>query len=75
MTTNDDPTTPNAETTPTLADALAIIVSAPLPALVAIRDALQVMRDHPAGQVVDDHHQRRPRPGWWRRRQRGKSSH
>lgn len=61
---------------PTLDACRAIIVSAPLQTLVEIRDALRVMRDLPAAEVVDDdHHQRRPRPGWWRRRQRGKSNH
>ena len=46
--------TPNPETTPTLADCLAVIHAAPPPILVEIRDALRVMRDQLAAQVVDD---------------------
>ena len=61
---------------PTLTECRATIDAAPLQILVEIRDALRVMRDPPAAQVIDDdHHPRRPRPGWWRRRQRGKSNH
>ena len=51
MTLNDDPTT---KAKPTLAEILAIIAAAPLPALVEIRDALRKMRDQTPTQVVDD---------------------